>query len=321
MAASARCVVEEDIDYFAECRIVRPDGAVRYVLSRAVVMRDDDGTPYRITGICMDVTERRESEDVLRRAKEDAELANRAKTEFLAAVSHELRTPLNAIIGFSETMNHAIFGPLGNATYEEYAEGILQSGRHLLGVINDILDVSRIESGRVEVEVEQVDVADTITAVLRLVDGRARERGVHLRTEPAPGLPALLGDEGHLKQILINLLSNAVKFTPEGGTVVVRAGLQADDLVIAVEDSGIGIAPEAIPKVLEPFVQADGGLSRRFGGTGLGLPLARRLTELQGGSLELDSTPGAGTTVRLRFPAEHLATRTDEVIGVVRHFR
>ena len=268
----------------------------------------------RVVELKIEVTERGRAEEALRASKarlviarDEAELANRTKSEFLANMSHELRTPLNAILGFSELMGKATLGPLGNPKYEEYTKDINDSGRHLLALIQDILDLSKIEAGKLELDEEGIDVAMTIRSCMVLVKERAGNGGVKLITDVPQELPALHADKRKLKQILVNLLSNAVKFTPAGGTVTIRTWFRTDDgYVFQVADTGIGIALEDIPKALAPFRQIDGDLNRKYEGTGLGLPLTKALTEMHGGSLDLQSEEGAGTTVTVRFPKERI---------------
>ncbi|MCH9051642.1 MAG: PAS-domain containing protein [Proteobacteria bacterium] len=245
-------------------------------------------------------------------ARDQAEGANRAKSDFLALMSHELRTPLNAIIGFSEIIKSEMMGPIGNPKYGEYATDVFDSAQHLLGLINDILDLSKIEAGKMELEEDDVDVAEVIHSCLRLVTERAKDGGVKLVTEIPDDLPALHIDERKLKQILLNLLSNAVKFTPDGGSVTIKTWFKPDSgFVIQVADTGVGIALEDIPKALAPFGQVDSALSRKYEGTGLGLPLTKSLVEKHSGSLDLQSEVGVGTTVTVRFPPERMVPRLE----------
>ena len=241
-------------------------------------------------------------------ARDHAEDANRTKSMFLATMSHELRTPLNAIIGFSELIGGEMFGPVGNDSYREYANDIRESGQHLLDLINDILDLSKLDSGSGELHEENIEVAKIVRSVMWLVTARARDHKVELRTEVANDAPILLADTVKLKQILINLLSNAIKFTNTGGKITLKAWSSANSgYVFQVTDTGIGIALDDIPKALSPFQQIDNQLNRKFEGTGLGLPLSRSLAEMHGGSLDLQSQLGVGTTVTVRFPAERIA--------------
>ena len=258
--------------------------------------------------VAIDVTDRRRNEAALRRSQQAAELANRTKSEFLANMSHELRTPLNAIIGFSEVIVGEMFGPVGEPRYAEYARDILNSGQHLLRIINDLLDLSKLESGKQQLHESEIGLAELIGTSVRLVQPRATAAGLTLAVNVPAGLPALRADARLLKQILINLLSNAVKFTPNGG-VTVCARLQDGALSIAVADTGIGMSDREIELALAPFGQVDSGLSRKHEGTGLGLPLARAFAELHGGRLEVLSTPGTGTTMTVRFPAQRTLAR------------
>jgi len=232
--------------------------------------------------------------------------ADRAKSAFLAAVSHELRTPLNAIIGFSEMLTIELFGPLGHMRYRDYAHDIHHSGVHLLSVINDILDLSRIDAGDKRLDEEDVDIRKLIGQSLKMIRPQALAAGVELSAEIDSALPVLRADPRRLKQALINLLGNAVKFTPAKGTIAVAARETADGIVITVADTGIGIAGDDIPRALERFGQVDSRLSRKYEGVGLGLPLAKQFVELHGGTLTLDSTLNVGTTVTITLPARRI---------------
>ena len=243
----------------------------------------------------------------LEAAHRNAEQANTAKSQFLASMSHELRTPLNAILGFSEIIRDESLGRIEVPKYREYAEDIHQSGRHLLNVVNDVLDMAKIEAGKIELQDHQIVIAESIERSIKFVATLAAAANVALETQVPAGLPLVRADEVKLRQVLLNLLSNAVKFTPSGGRIRVEASAdRRHGLTIVVSDNGIGIAPRDIPRVLQPFGQAETGLARKYNGTGLGLPLARSIVELHGGELTLDSEAGVGTTVRLRFPADRL---------------
>ncbi len=219
-------------------------------------------------------------------------------------MSHELRTPLNAILGFSEVIGAETFGPIGNAKYRDYAVDIHDSGQHLLDLINDILDLSKVESGMEELHEEDIDIPVVADSVLRLVRQRAKKHGVELNLEVSDEPPNLRADKRKLKQILVNLLSNAIKFTEASGEVTLRIWCHLDSVyVFQVADTGIGIAPENIPKALSQFGQVDSDLNRKYQGTGLGLPLTKALVELHGGYLDLQSQVDVGTTVTIRFPA------------------
>jgi signal transduction histidine kinase len=242
----------------------------------------------------------------LQSALEAAAAASQAKSQFLATMSHELRTPLNAIIGFSEILKNELFGKLGDARYKEYASSVMTSGQHLLGLINDVLDYSKVEAGRLELHDEAFRLEDTLRGAVAMVSGQAEAAGVRLGPPIVENVPPILADQRRLRQVLLNLLSNAIKFTPAGGDVEVRAFCGAEGLTIAVADSGIGIAPENIARALERFGQIDSSLGRKYEGTGLGLPLSKRLVELHGGTLVIESTLGIGTTVFVTLPPERL---------------
>ena len=240
-------------------------------------------------------------------ARDQSEAANRAKSDFLAAMSHELRTPLNAIIGFSEIIGSETFGPVGSVKYREYGRDIHSSGIHLLALISDILDLSKVESGKDKLHDEEIDLDEVAPAVLRLVQQRADSQAVELDLDLPESLPRLWADERKLRQILTNLLTNAIKFTKSGGKVTLRIRCRPETgHVIQVSDTGIGIAIADIPVVLSQFGQVDNMLNRQLDGTGLGLPLTKSWVELHGGSLDLQSEVGVGTIVTVRFPAERI---------------
>ncbi|MBA1142050.1 PAS domain-containing sensor histidine kinase [Mesorhizobium neociceri] len=234
---------------------------------------------------------------------ERAEAANRAKSEFLANMSHELRTPLNAIIGFSELMEQGLFGPLGSPRYEEYANDINGSGKYLLGVINDILDMSKIEAGQFSMDREEIDLCPLIRETVRVISLQAAEKSITVETRIADTM-TLFADRRAIKQIAINLLSNAVKFTGQGGHISVRARNTSGALVLTIEDNGCGIPKEALSKLGRPFEQVQNQFSKNHAGSGLGLAISRSLAELQGGALKIRSTEGVGTIVSVRIPVK-----------------
>ncbi|MBV8751930.1 MAG: PAS-domain containing protein [Hyphomicrobiales bacterium] len=248
--------------------------------------------------------------------KDRAEEANQAKSEFLANMSHELRTPLNAIIGFSEIMETGMFGPLGANKYHEYCRDIRDSGNYLLDVINDILDMSKIEAGRTTLDFQDVDLAQVIADAVRIVAARAAEKRLELKLEVAPAI-RLKADRRALKQVALNLLSNAVKFTPEGGRVTVRARTVAGVATLAIEDTGIGIPKAALKNLGRPFEQVESQLTKSHKGSGLGLAIAKSLTDLHGGCVRIRSTQGVGTIVLVRLPLERavaVAAEEDEPV-------
>ncbi len=239
----------------------------------------------------------------LREARERAEAASRAKSIFLANMSHELRTPLNAVIGFADVMRKETFGPIGNERYKEYLDDISHSSEHLLEVINDLLDFSKIEAGKLEVVVEDVDLVDMLINVANMLRPQADQRKVALDYIPPAANLVIRADSYRLRQVLLNLLSNAVKFTQASGRVTVSARIQdTGELSLSIADTGIGMSPTDLSAALEPFQQVDQGLARRYEGTGLGLPLARRLSELLGAKLDLTSEVGKGTEAVVTFP-------------------
>ncbi len=241
------------------------------------------------------------------KARQRAEAASQAKSEFLANMSHELRTPLNAILGFSEIMKGEVFGNLGSPQYVEYANHIHGSGQHLLGLINDVLDLSRIEAGRFVVRATEIDVGEAVQSALAMFEVRAAEGNIALKFERDQGLPLLLADERALRQVLLNLISNAVKFTRGGGKVTVFAKrTTGGGMELGVSDTGVGIDPADVATVFEAFGQGQHDIAMREKGTGLGLPIVRGLIEAHGGKVKLTSELGKGTTVTCWFPRERL---------------
>lgn len=268
----------------------------------------DDGTTVW-EGMLLDVTVRKDATLELTAAKEAAEAANHTKSEFLANMSHELRTPLNAIIGFSEVIMTELLGPLGTPSYRDYARDINGSGRHLLGVINDILDLSKIEAGQHALNETTVDLCQAIRECLKLAPRRndAQPLPESIVVECPADLPAVRADDRKIRQILINLLSNSSKFTPSDGRIVVSARRQVGrGISVSVEDSGIGMSEDEVRIALSPFGQLEGSMARKFEGTGLGLPLSQSLIELHGGTLHVESKKGAGTKVTIAFPEERI---------------
>ena len=242
----------------------------------------------------------------LKRSLHLAEESIKAKTQFLASMSHELRTPLNAIIGFSELLVNQVFGALGDSHYRDYAQDICDSGRHLLGLINDVLDLSKLDTVVLEAYNEPVELSEFLRKTAQMVRPQADRGGIVLNEQFDEYLPAMLSDERRLRQVVLNLLANAIKFTAQGGSVSIAAYRQGGGVAIAVTDTGVGIAPEDIPKAMENYGQVQTGWSRSQEGTGLGLPLSKRLVELLGGTFVLESQVGVGTNIILTFPPERL---------------
>jgi signal transduction histidine kinase len=258
-----------------------------------------------------DITERKAADTRMAQAWAQAQLANRAKSDFLANMSHELRTPLNAIIGFSEILSGEHLGPLENLRYLEYADDIHSSGQHLLSIINDVLDMSKIEAGKLDIHEEEIVVETLVTGAMRMVRERARKQCVDLACGIAGPGHVILGDERALKQCLLNLLSNAIKFSRIGGTITVEVVI--DDLgrsVLTVTDQGIGMTEDELERALQPFGQAQASTTRTYGGTGLGLPITQGLVEAHGGEMTVTSVSGKGTRVTIVLPPERTHTST-----------
>lgn len=294
-------------------RVPLPDGSLRHIETHAHVYRDDDGRPERTIGTHADVTVRVETERALREAIDTAQHANDTKSEFLATVSHELRTPLTAILGYAELLAMPESDSLPNDQRREMVETIRRSGQHLLSVINDVLDLSRIEAGRLQVESLDCRPVELIDEAFELMRSTAQEKGLTLeRTYDTPVPTRIKTDPTRVRQVLVNLLGNALKFTPEGG-VSARIRWDADtssgpQLVIEMTDTGIGVTPEEASRLFERFSQAHSSTARRFGGSGLGLRISRELARLLGGDVELSSsTPGAGTTFRVSIATGRVA--------------
>lgn len=317
----------EDLEF--EGWVKTLDGEKLCVTLRWAVVPGEDEKMSRILVSLVDISKRKQAEEELAQhrdhlqelvhertqelklARDSAVRANKTKSEFLSCMSHELRTPLNAIIGYSGTINEQIFGPLQNEKYAEYVEDIHASGQHLLQLINDILDVSSIEAGKVELEEEEISVHTIMEDVLMLVQPRANIGQVSLVSEVDADLPSVWADERRLKQILINLMSNAVKFTPEGGTVTLSAELVPRGcLAITVADTGVGMDEEGIEKAMTRFGQVDSQLNRKHEGTGLGLPLAKSLVVLHQGRFHIESEKGKGTMITVTLPSHRVIEGT-----------
>ena len=289
------------------------DGRLFWAHVMIAPIRSKAGKVTHFLAIHENISQRKEVEQKLVEAKEQAEIANRAKTDLMANMSHELRTPLNAIIGFSGTIKEEIFGPIGHEKYVEYMDDIYNSGNHLLGLINDILDVSAIEAQAFELEDQELCPIDLVKSSIRLIAPRATTGNVQVTSVLSASLPKFRADERRVKQIMLNLLSNAVKFTPEDGEVTVHGKItDTGCLEISVTDTGIGMDAEEIKTAMSKFGQVDSGLNRKHEGTGLGLPLTKGLMEMHGGSLQVFSHKGSGTTVIATFPKDRIAQHSCE---------
>ena len=258
-----------------------------------------------VVSLYSDITERKAAEEKMEHARAQAELANRAKSDFLANMSHELRTPLNAIIGFSDAISNELLGPVADKKQLEYIKDIHASGQLLLSIINDFLDMSKIEAGKLELAIEKVSMQRVVAEAIRVIGEQARSRNLTLVAKLPEQEFSVWGDERALKQVLLNLLSNAVKFSHDGRSIYIRGPAEPDrDLVVEVEDQGIGMTEEEITRALQPFGQATATITKTHGGTGLGLPIAKGLVEAHGGTLTIQSTPGRGSRVRITLPQQ-----------------
>lgn len=295
---------------FKDFRYERPQtlGTIRHVSVSGTPVFGADGTFQGYRGTGRDVTAEVDSERELREARDQAEAANRIKSELLANVTHELRTPLNAIIGFSELITSQPFGKIP-PRYADYAQDILFSGRHLLDLIEGLLDMSKIEAGRFVLSEEAVDLLSLVQSCMAMLGPHAAEGQVHLSVTEESRHAILRADARAVRQIVINLLSNAVKFTPHGGTVSVSLVCEGDGIAVTVRDTGIGIPEDALERLGKPFQQVDSSIRRSFGGTGLGLAITRELLVLHGGSLRIESELSKGTTVWACFPAARIMSR------------
>jgi PAS domain S-box-containing protein len=289
-----------------ETQVSRKDGTRIWVNENIRVVRDDQGSVLFYEGSLEDITQRKEAEMGLREATVRSDLANRAKSEFLANMSHELRTPLNSIIGFSEIIKTEAFGPVGQDSYKEYADDIYQSGRRLLTIINEILDISKVEAGDRHLNEQVVDLAALVESTMNLLESKARANNL-IVTSMLKNVPKIVGEELALKQVLVNILSNAIKFTPSGGRVTVTNERDAEGaLRISITDTGIGLDAHEIEKALSPFGQVENAFNRANAGTGLGLTLSDALIKLHDGRLELLSQKGIGTTVTIVIPLDRV---------------
>lgn len=305
--------IREGVRSTGEMRVTRKNGGIANTLVTTATLELSNNRRFQVTTVT-DITMRKQMELSLRKAKEQADSANHAKSSFLANMSHELRTPLNAIIGFSEMIMNETFGPVGHAKYKEYLGDVHLSARHLLEIINEVLDMSKIEAGRVELDEKLVDMPVLLDSVTRIMLSRAFSSGLEIVQNVDKNLPGLYADPRLIRQIVINLVTNALKYSKEGGKIIITANIDDHkNMRIVVKDEGVGIAEDRLEEALEPFSQvSDPVESRGFQGTGLGLPLAKAMTELHDGKLTLESSLGQGTTVTLIFPKDRVNAHADD---------
>jgi two-component system cell cycle sensor histidine kinase PleC len=299
--AFQRAIIEQN-NYDIDFRVVHADKSIAYVRCEGRCELDDDGDVIALYGVMQDVTAQTEHAIALREAKESAEQAYASKSRFLANMSHEHRTPLNAIIGFSDMMTREMLGPMGNAKYTEYAGSIYDSGNHLLALITDILDMSKIEAGKYELDLNDVDIIECVNSVMRMIEARATEQSIKIISNIDIETLVIQADRRAVMQILINILSNAVKFTPNGGSINLYVDEFESHISIKVKDTGIGIPANKLSAVLKPFEQVSTAFTRNHEGSGLGLAITKELAELHGGSILLESKEGEGTCALIRLP-------------------
>jgi two-component system cell cycle sensor histidine kinase PleC len=301
LQAFQRAIIERN-NYDMEFRLTRPDGDIRHIVCEGRCEMDEGGDVIALFGIMQDITDRKLYERELRAAKDAAERAYAAKTQFLANMSHELRTPLNAIIGFSEMMQRQLLGPIGTEKYLDYIGGIRESGEHLLDLISDILDMSKMEAGKYELDLEELNVGKVVRLAVHMVEGRAQDARIAVTASIDQDDTQVVADRRALMQILLNLLSNAVKFTKPGGSVSVECLTRPESFVIRVQDTGIGIPAHKLPCVTRPFEQVANQYTREHEGSGLGLAITKELVEMHGGAMVIESVVGEGTSVTVRMP-------------------
>ena len=301
MQVFQRAIIEQK-DYDMDFRLNRMDGEMRYIRCEGRCKVDANGEAIALYGIMQDVTESTRRELDLMKAKESAERAYAAKTQFLANMSHELRTPLNAVIGFSEMIERQLLGPVGNDKYLEYIKGIRESGEHLLDLISDILDMSKIEAGKYELALEEINITKIIGLAVHMMEGRALDADIKIKIKSSNANLKIIVDRRATMQMILNLLSNAVKFSKHGSQVTIEMNERDTYCSIKVIDSGIGIPANKLANITMPFEQAESDYTREYEGTGLGLAITKELAEIHGGSLFIESTVNVGTTVTIRLP-------------------